>query len=770
MVPFGNSLHSPTTASLIYQEQTVIIPYVTNTSVTAKTTKEQANKKSSGPWEPATRQWIKEDIYELLTQECVVWATMKGTRRTNEAIETITLVTVDFDEPPNAGMKPFEHMRQVRAAMDRLKINYAMKPTNSHQVDKKGITCDRFRVVIPLQSPMPVHEIGRIKEWALALFPDSDSSAFVVSRYWFRCPEDKIFMFFDGGEYLDWAALPGAAKSVECTTQRKNLPATHRVQLETGEYATLGDIQARGKKVKVHCPNVNHKDRNPSAFVGITSIGRLYISCSVCEAELRDNCNTRSWWLESETESSVIDEWNMAHAKIMHGGKDLVIVEHHDGDFDMIPSGAFHSHNCDETVEVLSAGAVKRQPATRIWYSHPQARKYGRLVIKPADTYLQKGEYNAWRGYGVPRVTDTSISIEPILDHIYTVVCDENKMHYEWLMAWIAQMYQNPVEKPGTAIMVYGLQGSGKSVLSKILQKLWHPKHVLIANTSEQFLGRFNSHLEYTVLVACEEAVWARSGKDSDKLKDLITGNELMVEPKGRQIFKCKNHLRIFGTTNREFSVPAGIGERRWLVLDCNNKYADCRQHPNREEYFSTLFKAIKDNRVVGRLLDHVLSLDYSTVNLSSAPKTVALARSQSQNLDDVPQWYFDCLAGGQLLGLEVNDWPKEVAISEVYGAFIQYCKNSGIRPPFASLITFGRTLKTYGIKKKRRSAKHDRSYMYAFPPLNHSKEIFFEKMGMFFPEGTIDAGGNNEEFSLVGEPQTGDKEESKPVQLFKSN
>ena len=173
---------------------------------------------------------------------------------------------------------------------------------------------------------------------------------------------------------------------------------------------------------------------------------------------------------------------------------------------------------------------------------------------------------------------------------------------------------------------------------------------------------------------------------------------------------------------------------------------------------------------MVGRLLDHVLALDYSKVNLSSAPKTLALARSQSQNLEDVPQWYFDCLSGGELLGLEVTGWPSEVAISDVYGAFIQYCRNSGIRQPFASLITFGRTLKRYGVKKKRRSAKHDRSYMYAFPPLGHAKEVFFEKMGMFFPEGTIEPGGNNEEFSLVGEGESGDNKESKPIQLFKSN
>jgi hypothetical protein len=748
----------------------VILDYRTNEKVTTETTKEQANLQSAGPWQPKTKQWVKEDIYELLTTECIVWATMNGTRRTNQAIETITALTIDFDEPPSEGLKPYDHMRQVRATVDRLKINYAMKPTNSHQKDKKGITCDRFRVVIPLKTAMPVSEMHRIKQWALGLFPDSDSSAFVVSRYWFRCPDDEIFMFCDGRDFLDWTTLPGEVKLVRCTTQVKNLPAAHRVSLESGEMVTLGELLNRGQKVKIRCPNVEHEDRNPSAFAALTSAGRLYISCSVCEDELRTNTNTRSWWLESGNEASVIDEWNLRHAKILHGGKDLVIIEEHDGDFSMVAAASFHNHNSDETIEVLSAGSVKRLPATKIWYTHPQARKYNRLVVKPANTYLRKGEYNAWRGYGVPRIVDSATSIEPLLDHIYTVICSSNQKHYEWLMAWIAQMYQDPTEKPGTAVMIYGLPGTGKSLISKLLQRLWHPKHVLWANTPEQFLGRFNAHLEYTILIACEEAVWGKSNKDSDRLKDLITGTDLMLEPKGRQMVHCRNMVRIFGTTNREFSVPAGTGERRWLVLDCLDTYADCKQEPGREEYFATLRKALHDDRVVGRFLDYALAYDYSAVNLSSAPKTVALARSQSQNLEPVAQWFFDCLASEQVMGSENNYWPKDVPCQELHGCFLEYCKNTGIRYP-ASLVNFGRVLKGFGLDRTRIGVRETRRYVYTFPPVRRCRELFHKKIGMQVTEAEPAWENPNKQnvIPLVNDDRKGDKgtETKKTKELF---
>jgi len=750
--------------------------------VTRTATKAEANKWSSGPWLGSNREWAHDAIYLAMTSECVVWATMKAQRRTNDNIDLITAVTIDFDDPVGEA-KPWAHMKQVRSHLATLGVNYAIKTTHHHQKSKKGVVCDRFRVLLPLSSPIPSQDFKVIKQWAMSLFPESDSSAFVVSRYWFRCPDDGIYSFFGDGNYLDWTTLPSATSSAtsvptpptrtigapakgefsDCTTERKQVPLGFKVKLADGKWTTVGDLQQAGKHVQIHCPNSQHEDRNPSAFANVTSSGKLYLSCTVCEDELKDNTSSRSWWADTSSEVDVIEEWNSRYAQIMHGGRACVLSEEANGDFSLAKAGEFHDFKSHIRIEHAAPnGQVKTVPASKIWYQHPRVRLYDKLVVKPDSDYVRRNEYNAWRGYGVSRVDDESISIEPILDHIRNIICAGNEEHYVWLMSWIAQMYQAPTEKPGTAIMLYGMQGCGKTIISELLQKLWHRNHVVPANTPQQFLGRFNSHLEYAILIACEEAVWAGSSKDTDRLKDIITGKRLMLEPKGRDMLYCKNNLRIFGTTNREFSVPAGIGERRWFVIDCDNKYADCVNDPGRVGYFKSLFKLIDDKRVLGRFLDFVLKYDYSSVNLTSAPKTEALARSQSHNLDPVPRWVYDCLASHSFVGGEFSGWPGQVSTTDLYDAFLNYANKAKLRYP-GSLVTFGKVIRQYGFIKKRCMHNGDRGYVYTVPPFDVTLREYFKAIGSAIPADMLESKNDKGNvFSLVSSEELGESESSK--------
>jgi hypothetical protein len=76
---------------------------------------------------------------------------------------------------------------------------------------------------------------------------------------------------------------------------------------------------------------------------------------------------------------------------------------------------------------------------------------------------------NQWKGWAVEpcpqRVMDEEV--EPFTDYVRSIVCSGNDDHYEWVMAWLADIFQHPGEKPGTALVLVGVQGAGKTFLGE---------------------------------------------------------------------------------------------------------------------------------------------------------------------------------------------------------------------------------------------------------------------------------------------------------------
>ena len=89
---------------------------------------------------------------------------------------------------------------------------------------------------------------------------------------------------------------------------------------------------------------------------------------------------------------------------------------------------------------------------------------------------------------------------------------------YEWLLDWMAHLFQFPQEKPGTAVVLTGGQGAGKSIVGNVLKKLLGRYHV-VAEKSEHVVGRFNDHLEDCLRLQCEEAFWGGSKQAAGALK-----------------------------------------------------------------------------------------------------------------------------------------------------------------------------------------------------------------------------------------------------------
>jgi len=273
------------------------------------------------------------------------------------------------------------------------------------------------------------------------------------------------------------------------------------------------------------------------------------------------------------------------------------------------------------------------------WLKNENRRQYN-LGIKfypgqiPGLEQEAKQYYNSWRGFPLEGKQGEFPKIEYHLKHVW---CRDNIEHYNYLMAWLADIIQDPAKKKGTALVVKGLKGAGKSIIvEELLNKIFGYLYIVVSQ-SEQVVGKFNLHLHGKLLLVLEEAVWAGDKSAEGTLKSMITANDFVLEGKGTNAEKSESFFRMIFLSNEKQAVPASKDERRYFALEVSAEYLD------NIPYFKALEYEIH-NGGAEAFMYHLQNLDISNINLRVAPRTEALFQDILAKMETVERFLYDLL------------------------------------------------------------------------------------------------------------------------------
>jgi hypothetical protein len=281
-------------------------------------------------------------------------------------------------------------------------------------------------------------------------------------------------------------------------------------------------------------------------------------------------------------------------------------------------------------------------------------RRYMQLTFLPFNKYSKKGlmqmgdkenslRLNTFTGYAVEPNFNYENSqrslkaIELFKHYISHILCADDNDLYVWVMDWIADIFQNPEYKSGTALVLYSKhQGTGKSTLFVLLKfLLGQYAEAIKASTITK---DFNAQLRHSLL-ACIEDLDFQLRKSTGSLKSLITEQDMTYENKGKDSYSALNYSRLIITSNQLCSVTIEsiTGERRFTFIEVNDKFLnisdvdflrlteedqDTMAEAAKEQsvkYFNELryYCAIEAPAILARLLDHKI-----TSNLRNKFKT----------------------------------------------------------------------------------------------------------------------------------------------------
>lgn len=348
---------------------------------------------------------------------------------------------------------------------------------------------------------------------------------------------------------------------------------------------------------------------------------------------------------------------------------------------------------------------VQRMSVLSAWRRDPQTQR-GRLTgftYVPGGAEVINGKLNVYRDVSVPALPyEDDHVINDILHHIGTNICNGSAADFTYVISWLAHMVQKPAVRPMTGIAIIGDQGSGKGILANFLGRMLGGDRNCNLTASSTDTKAFNAAIANKLLVVFDEATFAGDRQQSDFMKKLVTEPRIRVEPKGIDAYEVENFTRVLITSNNMTSaVPAGIGARRWLIIECKNdvdpawlkklaiKIGNAGAHPDACPNFVNWFKYFLET------LD-ISDFDPLALPMQSAGFDTKLGVLYKE--DPLKAFFWEWLmAEGLILFREMKqrdadggvvevdvplEWKMEVNFADFYAVFAEHCVASFVPTP----------------------------------------------------------------------------------------
>jgi len=350
---------------------------------------------------------------------------------------------------------------------------------------------------------------------------------------------------------------------------------------------------------------------------------------------------------------SAIEELNENHAVVVRGGKTAVLWEHFDPRFERYAQTYLskrdfidrHVHLVavpqDESVDGKKKDRKLSQGAA--WFGSVYRKEFDGVSFSPGRN-LGPSYLNLWRGFAV-EPTNNPEGWSHLKHHLYRHVAGGDEGSFAYLLDWMAWAVQHLDRPIGTALVLLGKKGSGKSIVTEFFGYLFG-QHAFVTSRLDDVLGRFNDRLETTSLLGLEEAVAPSSRSADGVLKDVLTRSTLRLEGKFFGVWDAPNHLRVIVTSNNEHVVRADGSERRYAVFDVVNPH---QSNPDeRRRYFGKMVQQMESGGY-GAMLGELLNRDVSRWNAEAMPDTLALQRQKQLSLsnDPVQMYLYERLVDG---------------------------------------------------------------------------------------------------------------------------
>jgi hypothetical protein len=312
--------------------------------------------------------------------------------------------------------------------------------------------------------------------------------------------------------------------------------------------------------------------------------------------------------------------------------------------------------------DLLAPKKIGKKSFFDLWITDENKRQYKKLDFCPLSTNPKI--FNTFTGFKYDN--DKPINYDKINPFINLIkeLLNNDEASIKAFLDWCAWIRQRPNVKSNKAIVLYSeVQGVGKNTILQLLTSIF-TGYTSKVERIEELIAKFNSHLSSQLFIYGDE-IQAKAREIREELKNMITRDEMKVEPKGFNSYIMKDYSNYIFTTNNRDAFFIEATDRRFYMFDLCNKVmtdetAEKLYSLLKEEETLTSFDTYLKNRplpvrlekitnkykesLISNSLPAYIKMVYDNIDLySDAECTVSklFKRAQQYAKENALQWTF---------------------------------------------------------------------------------------------------------------------------------
>jgi len=271
------------------------------------------------------------------------------------------------------------------------------------------------------------------------------------------------------------------------------------------------------------------------------------------------------------------------------------------------------------------------------WLTDETRRSYKNLIFNPSTTEHIDNQYNIFNGFNYnDQINDQDYDNEGVdlfLDHI-KLLCNNEQEATDYLINYLAHLFQTPEILPEVAIVMCGMKGVGKDLLTDYIQGILGLEYITRTQKFSNLFGNFNSAIKNKLVIQVNEV----SGKDGfslkENLKNFITEKNVIINEKGMKQYTIENYARLFLFCNNHNPVEITEDNRRYWAINTGQK--------QNKEYYNKLYSNINNSTILHSIYTYFLKRDLTEFNIRNFPITMKMERMRQYNTNPLYYYLFD--------------------------------------------------------------------------------------------------------------------------------
>jgi hypothetical protein len=252
-----------------------------------------------------------------------------------------------------------------------------------------------------------------------------------------------------------------------------------------------------------------------------------------------------------------------------------------------------------------------------------QALPYKAIYFKKDDPLLCDKPFNIFKQYLIDNIT--------------------GEEGIDWFINFISLKLKNPNYNHKCGFILKGAEGTGKDTFIEFLNKIYGEDRDYIYNQNDEkhILGSVNTGLKNKLICVLNEMESLKGHVLIDKLKDLITRRENVIEEKYVKPYKQDNNVTLFVFSNNMNPIKLTVSNRRWILFVTKSI------NKGKTEYWKNLYNLMEDenfiNNLFTSLMNHNITEGFSPCDSENHPRSNQYFEMVNDQIPQIIKFLYNC-------------------------------------------------------------------------------------------------------------------------------